>query len=359
MKKILNIGMVGCGEISLENLGAIQHAGNGQVTIAMDPNEELVTSFAAQAGCRVTGHFEEVLEAEDVEAVCFCTPHDLHASQGIQAAEYGKHIIMEKPLATTLEAARDLLQACAQNNVELSVPYIYRYHENIIKARELVRSDAIGKIVAIEIHWIGDKPDGYWMTGFTGRGGKSGWRKSKERSGGGVLMMNCSHFFDYIEFITGFTPVEYAAIYDTFLTEVEVEDYFVGVLRYDNGALCSVLAGSKMIGGRYSGEQRGTRFYGEFGQIVIGDKGPLLMFSTKGATDGVGGEWQEVCPTMSLESAYGRQTPDTPRSRYMRDFAAAILEGREPPITGESAYRSLETVVRLYESGIHGGPGSR
>ncbi|UCD38861.1 MAG: hypothetical protein JSW54_05110, partial [Fidelibacterota bacterium] len=109
-------------------------------------------------------------------------------------------------------------------------------------------------------------------------------------------------------------------------------------------------AGSKMIGGRYPGEQRGSRLYGELGQIVIGDKGPLLLYSEKEGTDYEMGAWKEVCSPMKLESSYGRQSPDTPRTRYMRAFADAVLENREPPITGEMAYRSLETVIRLYES---------
>jgi predicted dehydrogenase len=350
MKKVLNIGMVGCGEIAMENLGAIQNSGNARVVIAMDPHEELAASLAAEGKCPATTHYEDVLDNEEVEAICFCTPHDLHAAQGIQAAERGKHIILEKPLATTLEDAQRLLKACKHHGVKLSVPYVYRYHENIIKARELVQSGTIGEIVAIEIHWIGDKPDSYWLTGFSGRGGGSGWRKSWQRSGGGILMMNCTHFFDYIDFITGLTPVDYAARYDTLLTDVEVEDYFVGILRYDNGALGSVLAGSKMIGGRYPGEQRGSRLYGELGQIVIGDKGPLFLYSEREDAEGEKGVWKEVCSPMNLESTYGRQSQDTPRTQYMREFAAAVLERREPPITGEMAYRSLETVIRLYES---------
>jgi predicted dehydrogenase len=357
MKSTMNIGMIGCGEISLENLGAIQNSGNAQVVIAMDLDEDLASSFAEKADCPTTMDIEEVLNFKDVDAVCICTPHDLHATQGIQAAQCGKHIIMEKPLAIALDDAQHLIQVCKKQAVRLSVPYVYRYHDNILKARELVRDGVIGEIVAVEIHWIGDKPESYWMAGFSGRGDGSGWRKSKERSGGGVLMMNCSHFFDYIDFITDLTPVAYGAQYDTFLTNVEVEDYFVGTLRYDNGALGSIIAGSKMIGGRYPGELRGTRLYGERGQIVIGDKGPLLMY-LKETSEGKGGtEWQEVCPPMQLESAYGRQSSDTPRTRYMRDFAQAVLEDREPPITGEMAYRSLETVIRLYESGQFTAPG--
>jgi len=350
MKKMLNFGMVGCGEISVANLGAIRNLDNTSVVMVMDHNEELALSLAEMADCRATMDFNEILTAKEVEAVCFSTPHDLHACMGIQAAEAGKHIVMEKPLANTLEDAHRLIQACQEHGVKLSVPYIYRYNYNIIKARELVRGGAIGKIIAVEIHWISEKPESYWMTGFTGRGGQSGWRKSKQRSGGGVMMMNCIHFFDYIDYISGLIPIKYYSQYDTFLTDVKVEDYFVGTVRFSNGALGSILAGSKMVGGRYPDELRGVRFYGEQGQIVIGDPGPLWLYSAESTSDSQAGEWTAVTPALELEARPQEQPVDSPRTRFMRDFVEAVLEDREPPISGEDAYRSLETVLRLYES---------
>ncbi len=343
MDKILNIGIVGCGEIALENLKGIQASGNSKVVVAMDPQEDLAVSLAEQANARSTTSWGDVLESKDVQCVFICTPHHLHATLGMQAAGRGKHVIVEKPLATTLEDAENLIRACDESNVKLSVPYVYRYHRNVRRAKELVERGAIGEIVAAEVHWVSDKPESYWTGGFTGRA-RTDWRMSKEKSGGGILMMNCSHLFDYVEFVAGLTPVRSSSEYGTFLTNVEIEDYFFGLFRYDNGALGSVIASSKMLGGRYPGEQRGVRFYGKEGQIMVTDSDSLCVFTKRDAERMRANEWNvEEFPSSG-------EGVSQPRTLFIREFAKAILEDTEPPISGRTAYRSLETCVYLYQS---------
>jgi predicted dehydrogenase len=162
--------------------------------------------------------------------------------------------------------------------------------------------------------------------------------------------MNCSHLFDYIDFITGLTPVKYSSQYGTFLTNVEVEDYFFGVLRYNNGAIGSVLASSKMVGGRYPGEERGVRLYGAYGQIVIGDPHSLFVYTTRHDRDILPNRWHKI-PIEKNELNKGlSKTVNSSRTLFVREVVEALLENREPPITGENAYRSLKTCVKLYES---------
>ncbi len=349
MDKVLKIGIVGCGEIAMENLTAIQQSGNSKVVIAMDTQINLAESLARKAHAVPTDAFEEVLIHKDVEAIFICTPHYLHAQLGIRAAKKGKHVILEKPIATKIKDARDLISICHKNKVKLAVAYIMRYENNVQQAKKLVRAGIIGNIIGIEVHWIADKPETYWSGGFTGRA-HTDWRESKRCSGGGILLMNCSHLFDYIEFITGLNPIRYYSQYGTFLTDVEVEDYFFGVLRYNNGAIGSVLASSKMVGGRYPGEERGVRLYGAYGQIVIGDPHSLFVYTTRHDKDIPPDRWNEI-PNEKNESKKGLpKANNSPRTLFVREAAQAILEDREPPISGEIAFRSLKTCVKLYES---------
>lgn len=341
--------MIGCGEISLANLKGIQNSGNSKVVLAMDVDIDLANSFAEQARAKPTANFEEVVNSEEINAVFICTPHHLHAPLGIQAARHGKHVIIEKPLATNLVDAEELICVCKENHVKLSVPYVNRYQSNVKRAKELVNTGAIGRIVSIEIRWISDKPDSYWHGGFTGKV-KSDWRISREKSGGGILIMNCIHIFDYINFITGFKPVKYLSQYGTFLTEVEVEDYFFGILQYNNGAIGSVLAGSKMVGGRYPGEQRGVRFFGEHGQIVLSDPDSLLIYTTKNVEKLKLCEWNKIQFSENGDPYKYDRGKNHPRTFFIKEFAEAVFEDRVPPISGEIAYKSLETCIRLYES---------
>jgi predicted dehydrogenase len=349
MERVLKIGIVGCGEIAMENLVAIQQSGNSQVVIAMDPQIDLAKSLAVKANAKPTDRFEEVLDKNDVDAIFICTPHYLHVPLGIQAAKRGKHLIMEKPIATKLNDARDLIRICNESNVKLAVAYIMRYEDNVRKAKEFIENGIIGKIVGIEIHWIADKPDTYWSGGFTGRA-MTNWRASKLDSGGGILIMNCSHLFDYIDFIAGLNPVKYYSQYGAFLTDVEVEDYFFGVLRYSNGVMGSVIASSKMVGGRYPNEERGVRLYGEYGQIVVCDTDSLLVYTKKRDTDIKPDQWNRI-PNSKNDLNKGTTKDEvTARTLFIREVADALLNDREPPISGRIAYRSLETCIKLYES---------
>jgi predicted dehydrogenase len=349
MTDVLRIGMVGCGEIAMENLKGIQDSGNSKITIAMDTNKNLAKSLAEQAQIKWTTDYEEVLTTPEVDAVFICTPHYLHASQGIKAAKAGKHVIVEKPMAITLKEAENLIQVCNTHQVKLTVPYVLRYEENILKVKQFIQMGAIGKIVAININWISDKPDSYWESGFTGRI-KTDWRISKAKSGGGVLIMNCCHLFDYIEFITGLKPVKYISNYGTFLTNVEVEDYFFGILKYNNGALGNILAGSKMIGGRYPGEQRGVRFFGENGQVVISHPGYLQIYTEKNIKNLKAKSWNVIKTSNEEDTIDLKSTKENNRALFIREFTNAVLKDNEPPITGEIAYESLKTCLKLYEN---------
>jgi predicted dehydrogenase len=349
MSQKLRIAMVGCGEISLANLKGIQNSGNTEVVMAMDSQLDLARSFAEQASAAYTTHYEDVLQSNEVDAVFICTPHNFHAPLGIRAARHGKHVIVEKPLATTLKDAKNLIQACNENHVKLSVPYIMRYTSHIKKAKDLIDIGAIGKIVAISIHWIAEKSESYWEGGFTGRS-RSDWRISREKSGGGILIMNCIHLFDYIEFLTGLRPIKYLSQYDTFLTNVEVEDFFYGILRYDNGALCSIVAGSKMVGGCYPEEQRGVRLFGEYGQILLNKPDASLIFTNKNVNGIKTGTWDNIQSFASKEPKINNKEKKNPRSLFVKEFAQAILEKKDPPISGEVSYRSLETCIKLYNN---------
>lgn len=347
MKEILKIGMIGCGEISLANLKGIQGADNAKIVMAMDIDREMVETFADMAGTRATIHIEDLMESDEINTVFINTPHQQHAQLGIQAATYGKHVIVEKPIATTLEDAKRLIRNCRDRHVKLSVPYVYRYKYNTQKAKACIQRGDIGKIIGIDIRWISDKPDSYWEQGFTGRI-KTEWRKSKVESGGGILMMNCIHLFDVIDFITGLTPIEYLSQYDTYLTDVEVEDYFCGVLRYDNDAIGNILAGSKMRGGQYPGEQRGLRFIGEYGQILVNDPDSIMIYTEKKETDMNAGAWNIIQPADEKDQILKNYRNKNPRTLFIEEYARAVLNNEDPPITGDMAYHSLETCIRLY-----------
>ena len=241
----------------------------------------------------------------------------------------------EKPIACTLDQADRMIEACRKADVQLGIALVSRYSASTVKGKELVEAGAIGKVIGMQFHVMANKPDSYWRGGYTGRV-TTDWRPSVEMSGGGVLVMNLVHDIDRFRFMTGLEPVRAFCEFDTFLTDVEVEDAITVTYRYDNGAIGTATATScapGMMG-------NGNRIVGTEGQILFEGRG-MKVFTTKDHPGLTAGEWTDL------------EVPDEANSRTMftERFAEAVFEGRQPDIPGEEARRTLEAIVAAYRSG--------
>jgi predicted dehydrogenase len=336
--------MIGLGEIAYKSTGGlIQDAVNAEMIVGMDPVEHVAKSYQDRFGIPCSTSLDDVLGHGDVDAVIVSTPHSLHAPLGIEAAKAGKHVIVEKPMATTLEDADALMEACKEAGVLCSSKESgVFYHPATIKAKELIEQGAIGEVMATQISGASNKPLSYWTGGYTGRV-QTTWRKSKTKSGGGILIMNYVYDIYRLRHITGLEVKRVFAEYDTFCTDVEVEDFISVTMRYENGALGMLLASSCAPGANPSGIRGtraiGNRVYGTAGQIIFA--GRELVVYTDNDMDGLEqGKWT----TISLPKA-------KPYVTYIERFAEAVLDGRPPDIPGEEGRQTLEVLLAIYRSG--------
>lgn len=339
------MGIVGCGEISSKATApAFREAANVKIEMVMDIVRWAAKDLGERYGVSYTTELDELILNPKVDFVYIATPHHLHAPIAIKAAKAGKHVLVEKPIAVNLKQADEMISECRRNGVKLSVCFPLRYTPQVQKAKELVDRGLLGDIIGIRIVNLVVKPLKYWTGGYTGRI-KSDWRMSKEKSGGGILIMNSIHNIDYIRYVTGLEAKRVYSEYDTFLTPVEVEDFINVVIRYENGAIGVVEASSCASRGPDSVEVYGDNIYGSKGQLVIPNPygPPFLWIYTRESTEyGESSRWHKV----RLERKYN------PLTRFVEKFADAILSGRDPPVTGEDGRRALEIVVAAYESGL-------
>ncbi|MGC9520296.1 MAG: Gfo/Idh/MocA family protein [Anaerolineae bacterium] len=347
MTRKLRFGLIGLGEIAYTSTGELfQRTSKATMVAGMDPVTEMATTFEARFGIPCSTSLEDVLEHPEVDAVIISTPHNLHAPLGIRAAEAGKHVIVEKPMATTLVDADALIEACQRAGVLCSSKEgSVRYQPATAKAKALVEQGVIGEVMATQVFGAANKPESYWSGGYTGRV-KTEWRKSKDESGGGILIMNYIYDIYRLRHITGLEVTRVFAEYDTYRTPVEVEDFIAVTLRYENGALGTFMAGSCAPGAAKSGirgtRAAGNRIFGTQGQIVFADN-DLLVYSEVGGDGLDAGEWVQLeFPQEANQLAY---------ATYLDRFAEAVLEGREPDVPAEEGRKDLEVFVAAYESG--------
>jgi predicted dehydrogenase len=334
---MFTVGIIGCGDIGVPHAEATQASQLCRVSVACDINPDVAAAASEKLGVPFTLDADEVFANPDVHIVYVAVPHYLHTPLTVQAARAGKHVVVEKPIATSVKDAQTMIQACKDAGVTLSVCYVMRYREEILIAREVIAKGCIGQVIGAHVtSWV-DKPETYWTGGYSRRS-ITDWRASQAKSGGGVLMMNAIHNVDAVRWITGLEVVRVYAEMDTFATPVEVEDTIAVTLRYGNGAIGTVRASSCVRGG-LGGSPQPDRIFGDKGQLILDD--PLRLYSEEDTEFGEAKQWLEIPPRFENYDV---------RTRFMDDLAWCLQRNRPAPVTGEDGLESLRIIAAAYES---------
>jgi 2-desacetyl-2-hydroxyethyl bacteriochlorophyllide A dehydrogenase len=333
----LRVGLIGCGEIAVANAAAVQRAPNAGIAMVMDVNEAVARDMGQRHRVPFTTDMEELLESDNVDAVLISVPHFLHAPLTIQAARHGKHVMVEKPMATTLADADAMRAACEKAGVKLSVIYCQRYLPYVQKSKSLIEQGALGQLLGINlVHYL-DKPVGYWTGGSTGRV-TTDWRLSKEKSGGGILVFNLVHYLDMIRYLTGLEVTQVYGELGTFDSPVETEDTISISLRYED--LRGGLSGRRLIGNVTAAScVRGAdlahqqlHIWGTEGQLIVGE--PFKFYSLHQVEGYNPGQWHTLA-----DWEWGIE-----RQEYVKRFARAVLGGTKPEIGGWDG-RAVQAIV--------------
>lgn len=333
----LRFGLLGCGDIATRNAAGIAAAPNTELVACFDPVSALAEEVARAHGCDPERTAESLLARKDVDAVFLSVPHHLHAPLAIEAAEAGRHVVVEKPPANDLAGAIEMANAAERAGVVMSICFPHRYGANVAAAKRLIEAGAIGEFGGALLNFLSDKPESYWLSGFSGRS-VSNWRGSRAQAGGGVLIMNLSHYIDLIRYLVGVEAESVTAVAGREDESAEVEDSVSVSVRYANQALGSLFGCSSARGIAGTTE---LQLWGRDGHVAVE---PELRAYTLRAVDGLRpARWQ------SLDLVGGVNI----RAVFVSRFATAIAEGRPPDIGMddglavqafiEAAYRSIES----------------
>jgi UDP-N-acetyl-2-amino-2-deoxyglucuronate dehydrogenase len=226
---MLNFALVGCGRIAkrhseLLGFGKIQGA---QLIAACDLIEEKAEKIGKQFSVPYFTDMHQMMQCEKVDAVVVLTESGNHAKNVIDLARYGKHIIVEKPMALTLDDADAMIQACDQTGIKLFVVKQNRFNVPVVKLREALEEGRFGKLVlgTVRLRWC--RPQNYYD--------QAPWRGTWAMDGG-VLTNQASHHVDMLEWMMGDVESVFARS-TTALVKIESEDTAVVILKFRNGAL--------------------------------------------------------------------------------------------------------------------------
>lgn len=230
MKK-LRWGVIGAGGIAdRRTIPGMMQAENAKLVAVMEINpehaERLRLKYCAK---RAYNTAEALLADPEIDAVYIASPVVMHAQQARMAADAGKHILLEKPIAMTWDEGATLLEYCVAHGVQVAAGFMMRFGTHVQNMKKAIAAGKIGTVVS------GYSQFTLWCPPEPGN-----WRQEKAKSGGGCLMDMGVHCVDLIEYITGMCVVKVAALNETVTFSYDVEDTSSLLLRLSNGAQCVV-----------------------------------------------------------------------------------------------------------------------
>jgi len=337
----VGFAIVGCGVIAPWHARAIADLPEARLVTVVDDVAELAAKRGAEFGVDHTSDLDAALAHPDVDVVNVCVPSGRHAEIGVRAAAAGKHVVVEKPIDVTLEAADRLIDACRTAGVQLTVISQHRYDPGVRRVRELIESGRLGRLVLGDaiIKWY--RTQQYYDSGA--------WRGTWALDGGGCLMNQGVHYVDLLQWLMG--PVESVfARCETAAHEIEVEDIAVAVLRFSSGAV-GVLEGSTAV---YPGLPERLEISGTGGTVIV-EAGKLKVCQLKdelGETKAYGTKLRDGAVPDDGDS--GSADP-TAISHYghreqLADLIRVIRGGGQVMLSGEEGRKPLELILAVYES---------
>lgn len=271
MKK-LKIGIVGAGMISQYHIRGYQLSEDAEVVAIADVDKNKAEERAKNLVISSDGtselepiatnipniyaDYKEMLQSEDLDAVSICLPNYLHEDATIYAAEHGCHVLCEKPMAVSIDSADRMIEACKNNNVKLMIEFPSRFNLAIVKIKELLSNEIIGKIFRVRTKWSHGGPENWSPTGK--------WFFEKRKSGGGALLDLGVHNIDALRWMIGEVKCV-SSLVRTLVKNIEVEDNVAALLEFENGAIGVVEASWSSIPGMMGFEICGTK-----GRIIYG-----------------------------------------------------------------------------------------
>lgn len=331
---MLKFALVGCGRIAKrhsELLGSGQIE-NASLVAVCDIVPEKAKAIGDQFSVPWFTDMHAMMRETDVDVVVILTESGRHAQHTIELAPYGKHIVVEKPMALTLSDADAMIETCEKAGIRLFIVKQNRFNVPVRKLREALEADRFGKLVmgTVRVRWC--RPQAYYD--------QDSWRGTWALDGG-VLTNQASHHLDLLEWMMGEVDSVFAMT-RTALVNIEAEDTAVVTVRFRNGALGVIEATTAV---RPKDLEGSISLMGEKGTVVIGGFAVNKMET-----------WNFVEPQADDEDIMERYSVNPPNvygfghQAYYEHVVDCIVNGGRHLVDGLQGRKSLELINAIYES---------
>lgn len=325
------VALVGCGRISANHFEALSHIDGLALAAVCDTDEGRARAAGERWGVPWFTNYEQMLGSVPCEVVSIATPSALHPKHGILAARAGKHVVSEKPMATSLSGADELVKACDDAGVSLFVVKQNRLNATVRLVKRALDKGRFGRIYMANatVRWA--RPQEYYD--------QAPWRGTWEFDGG-AFMNQASHYVDLIQWLVG--PVESVmAKTATLARKIEAEDSGAAILKFRNGAIGVLEVTMLTFPKNYEGSV-----------TLLGEKGTVKIGGT--AVNRIE-HWQfaEYDDDDKLVDAANTNPPSVygfGHEPYYRNVLKVLRGEAVPDTDGRGGRKSLELILGIYES---------
>jgi len=329
----LNVGIIGCGWAGDQHARAYSSSEDVKLLAFADIEEGKARNLGRSWGSKVWHRdYQRVLRDPRIDAVSICLPHYLHSEVAVEAAEAGKHILCEKPMANNLDEADAMIRAAKRAGVTLMVAENVRFHPINLKLKELIEQNYVGEVFLARIFRDHEMHD-YLR--------RRPWLLDKEKAGGGIWMAGGIHDVDALRMLVG--QIKQVTLFQAtkVFGEMEGDDTVTALLRFSSGAVGVVT------------ESFSTKTFNNVApygcpSILNGSIGTITVLS-----DGIEvyGEKAGDANTRILMKVEERDT----FMEEIKHFISCIKSGENPTTSGEEERKTLAVICAGYESLSRGG----
>ena len=338
---MIHVGVAGCGKIAqVRHLPEYQDHPGVRIAGLFDINPERARALAEQYGAKAYETYEALLSDPEIDAVSVCTTNATHADMAVAALKAGKHVLCEKPMATSLEDCERMVQAARESGRVLMIGQNQRLAAAHVKARELIEQGAIGRLLTFTTAFRHGGPETWTIDP-----GSNTWFFDKARAVMGAMADLGIHKTDLIQFLTGQKVVEVQALLTTLDKKysdgslIGVDDNAICIYRLSGGALGTMTASWT----DYCGEDNSTVLFGTEGVLrVYEDPEHSIVLNRRDGTT----EYFDVDRIQTNDA----QT----KSGVIDMFVDHLLDPGKPCITAESVLWAMRAVFAALESSEKG-----
>ena len=330
---MLKVGIIGCGNIFTMHATSCHHLKMAQLVGVCDVKKERADRWAKKYGVKAYYDYKEFIDNEKLDVVHICVPHYLHPIISKYALERGINVLCEKPMAINYEDALENVRIAKEKGVKYGIIFQCRFNDTSKLVKENLENGKLGKVLSARVVLTWCKPDEYYSL--------SDWKGTWDKEGGGVIIDQAIHSLDLANWFINDEVVSVEAhLSNRGHSIMEVDDTGEGFIKYKNGATLSFWAMNNYA----CDEDIEIRLCCEKGTVRMSYDDAMIKFKdgkvitiSQGAGD--------------IEYEDGKDYWGFQHVRQIEDFYDAVINNREPKITGEGALKIQKLICEIYKKG--------